>query len=141
MPGATNRDSFVLGAVGADLNQAANTVLYTFTANKPVVLRRFGVIADAAEGLLAASVLKLRLVPQATGVAADITGAVLNSVVTARGNGIIKTLATRIAIDAGDEVTIAVSTDAGAASTADVWLEYAEEPFNVQDITNYVEST
>lgn len=141
MAGATNRDTFVLGANAANFNQAANTVLFTFTARKSAVIHRFGAIADAATGLLAAMVLKLRIVPQATGVAADLAGTTLNGAVKARGFGIVKSLEQRHSITAGDEVTIAVSTDAGAASTGDVWIEFAEESFVVAELSQYAEST
>jgi len=141
MAGATNRDTFVDGSNGANLNQAADTVLHTFTARNSCIIRRFGVAADSANGLLAASVLKLQTVPLATGVAADVTGAVLNSAVVARGSGIVKSLDSRLAVAAGDSVVIAVSVDAGAASTGDVWLEYSQEPWNTEEASNFVESS
>ncbi len=139
MTGATNRDSFVVGAQGVNLNQAANTVLLTFTAKKTAILRRYGVIADAAAGLLAPMDLKLRTVPIATGTAADIANTTLNGVARARGLGIVKTLSERVVVTEGDDVTIAIAVAAGGVSTGDVWLEYAEEPFNVEESTRYVE--
>lgn len=130
------------GAQAANFNQAANTVLHTLVANGPVVITGFGAVADSANGLLAASVLKLRKVPQATGTAADITGETLTvGAVVARGDGVFKRASSRIEIDAGDEVTLAVSTDAGAASTGDVWIEYEQQPFAGALIENYTEKT
>jgi len=124
------------------LNQAANTVLLTFTATAPAVITGFGAVADSANGLLAAGVLKLRSVPLATGTAADISGETLTfGAVAARGNGYFKRASSRIEVQAGDEVTLAVSTDSGAASTADVWIEYEEQPFVGADISNYTEKT
>ena len=129
-------------AVAANLNQAANTALLTFTVTKPVEIRRFGVVADSANGLLAASVLKMRKLPAATGTAADVTGAVLTTgAVVARGFGIYRTLATRVTGVPGDKFTVAVSTDAGGASTGEVFIEYEELPFAGSPIDNMTEKT
>lgn len=140
MSGSDDRSTKVVYAAGANLNQAQNTVLLTFIAAKPVRLHRFGVVANAAEGLLAASDLKLRRVPVATGTAADIAGAVLNGAVKARGFGIAKTLTSREIIPAGDTVTVAVETAAGAASTGHVFLEVEELPFVGANVANVSES-
>lgn len=134
-----DRSTRVEYAAAANLNQAQNTVLLTFVAIKPVRIHRFGVIADAAAGLLAASDLKLRHVPVATGTAADISGAVLNSAVVARGSGLMKTLTTREVIPAGDTVTVAVETSAGGTSTGHVFLEVEELPFAGSNISNVTE--
>lgn len=129
-------------ANAANLNQAANTVLLTFTAAAPAVITGFGAVADSANGLLAAGILKLREVPQATGTAADITGETLTfAAVAARGFGYFKRASTRIEVEAGDEITLAVSTDSGAASTADVWIEYEDQSFVGSLIDNYTEKT
>lgn len=131
----------VVYAANANLNQAENTVLLTFIAIRPVNLIRFGANANSANGILAATRLKLRETPLSTGTAADISGSTLNpGALIARGNGVYKDLESRVEIDAGDTVTIAVSTDAGGASTADVWLEYQEEPFAGSRIDNMSES-
>lgn len=127
------------GAASANLNQAQNTVLLTYVAYRPVRLHRFGVISAAAEGLLAAMDLKLRLVPAATGTAADISGAVLNGAAKARGFGLMKTLTSRVEVQAGDTVTLAVETAAGAASTGHVFLEVEELPFAGELIDNVAE--
>jgi hypothetical protein len=134
-----DRTTRVVYAVGQNLNQAQNTVLLSFYAMKPVRLHRFGVIADAAEGLLAAGDLKLRRTPIATGTAADITGAVLNGAVKARGFGLMKTLTTREVVTAGDLVTLAVEVAAGATSTGRVFLEYEEYPFGGTNVANVTE--
>lgn len=128
-----DRESIVVNAAGVDLNQAQNVVLLTFVASKPIQLHRHSVIADAAAGLLAPTQLKLRVVPIATGVAADIADTVLTPGVQARGVGVYRTIGAPEAqprIQAGDTVTIAVETDAGGASTADVALEFWELPAN-----------
>ncbi len=129
-------------ALAADLNQAANTVLLTKVFEAPAVITGFGAIADSANGLLAAGVLKLRQVPQETGTAADISGETLTfGAAVARGLGYFKRASSRIEVEAGDEVTIAVSVDSGAASTADLWLEYEVQPFVGDLIDNYTEKT
>ena len=135
-----DRSTVTVYAAAANLNQAQNTVLLTYKAMRPVRLHRFGVVADAAAGLLAPMDLKLRLTPVATGTAADITGAVLNGAVVARGSGLVKTLATREEIlNIGDTVTVAVETAAGGTSTGDVFLEVEPLPFQVANIANVAE--
>jgi len=135
-----DRSTVTVYAAAANLNSAQNTALLTFKALRPVRLHRFGVVADAAAGLLAAMDLKLRKTPVATGTAADIAGAVLNGQVKARGLGLVKTLASReTVILAGDTVTLTVETAAGATSTGDVFLEYEPLPFQVKNITNVEE--
>ena len=135
-----DRQTVSVYAAAANLNQAQNTVLLTFKAVRPVRLHRFGVVADAAAGLLAPMDLKLRKTPVATGTAADIDGAVLNGAVKARGFGLVKTLTSREEIVlAGDTVTIAVETAAGGTSTGDVFLEYEPLPFQVANIANVEE--
>ena len=139
MTGATNRDTFVAGAQAVNLNQAQNTVLFTFNANKTVIIHRYGVIADAAAGLLAPMDLKLRSIPIATGTAADLANTQLNGAAKARGLGIVKTMTERHVVTEGDAVVIAVETAAGGVSTGDVWIEYSEEPFNEEESTRYTE--
>ncbi len=91
---------------------------------------------------LAAGVLKLQQAPLATGVAADIAGESLTfGAVAARGFGYFKRASARIEVEAGDEIILAVSTDSGAASTADVWIEFEEQPFVGSLIDNYTEKT
>ena len=131
-----DRKTNVVTAANANLNQAENTVLLTYVASKPILLHRFGVVANAAQGLLAAMRLKMRIVPVATGTAADITEAgVLNpGGAVARGLGVYKDVEDRVLINAGDTVTVAVSTDAGGTSTGNVFLEFRELPFSGEAI-------
>lgn len=135
------RYTLIEGAAAANLNQAQNTVLLTLRVFRPMIIRRFGVVADAAAGLLAPMDLKLRYIPGSTGTAADITGAVLNGAVKARGFGLVKTLETRVGNTyvPGDEVVLAVETAAGGTSTGDVWIEYEPLPFQVASIANIAE--
>lgn len=122
----------VKGATGVNLNQSANTVLMTLVAHKPLLLQRFGVIADASEGLLAAMRLKMRKTTIADGTVADLTGmGTLDPGGTkARGKGVYKDAEDYVRVDAGDKVTIAVDTSAGGTSTGDVFIEYIELPFS-----------
>lgn len=139
-----NRESRVVTAAAANLNQAANTILLTFIASKPIMIQRFAVVPDAALGLLAAMRLKLRLTPVTTGTAADLGTDILVGAVKARGLGIFKDItgpANGLRVDAGDTVTVTVSVDAGAASTGDVSLEYWELPFAGTEISDWSEST
>ncbi|HEX5419250.1 MAG TPA: hypothetical protein VFY39_04555, partial [Gammaproteobacteria bacterium] len=53
-----NAEYSIKEAAGADLNGAANTSLLSFYMPAGGILRRFGVVAEAAAGLLAPSVLK-----------------------------------------------------------------------------------
>lgn len=130
-------------AEAVNLNQAQNTALLTFTVIKPIRVQRFGVIADAAEGLLAANVLKLRQAPGETGTAADITDETLTvGAVIARGSGAYKTVGSpRTQYSPGDQIIIAVETAAGGTSTGDVFIEYAELPFAGSLIDNMTEKT
>lgn len=140
---SSDRQTTTAVAAAANLNQAQNTVLLTLRPMRPVRVHRFGVVADAAAGLLAPMDLKLRKVPVNTGTAADITGAVLNGAVKARGFGLVKTLETRVGEDylPGDEITLCVETAAGGTSTGDVFIEYEELPFQVASLSNIAEET
>lgn len=135
------RYTHIEGTAAANLNQAQNTVLHTYRVFRPVIIRRFGVVADAAAGLLAPMDLKLRYIPGSTGTAADISGAVLNGAVKARGFGLVKTLETRVGDTylPGDEIVIAVETAAGGTSTGDVFIEVEELPFQVASLSNIAE--
>lgn len=127
----------------ANFNQAQNTVLHTFIATKPMTIRRYGAVAVAAEGLLAAMQLKLRKVPINTGTAADVAGSVLKGAVKARGLGICKTLSAagqQTVFLPGDSVTIAVEVSAGATSTGTVWIEAVPLTWQTAEIDNMVES-
>lgn len=138
-----NRESSVVNALNANFNQALNVILLTFVASKPIMIQRFAVVGNSANGLLAAMRLKLRLTPVTTGVAADLGTDVLVGAVKTRGLGIYKDVSTPggLRVDAGDTVTVAVSVDAGAASTGDVSMEYWELPFAGAEITDWAKST
>ena len=139
---SSDRQTLVEGSAAANLNQAQNTVLHTLRVLRPLRVHRFGVVADAAAGLLAPMDLKLRHVPVATGTAADISGAVLNGQAKARGFGLVKTLASREDdFDIGDEITLCIETAAGGTSTGDVFIEYEPLPFQVASIDNIAEET
>lgn len=135
-------DTKVVTARAQNLNQAANTVLLTYTASKPCRLHRFGVVGDAAEGLLAAMRLKMRLTPIDTGVAADLTAAgVLNpGGAKARGLGVYKDAEDNEVINAGDTITVAIDTPAGGISTGNVSLEIVELPFAGTEIADWSQS-
>lgn len=136
-----DRSTVTVVAAAADLNAAQNVVLLTLRAMRPIRIHRFGVVADAAAGLLAAGDYKLRIIPVATGTAADIAGTVITGAAKARGFGLVKTLDTRV-VNAlpGDEIVVAMETDAGGTSTGDVFIEYEPLPFQVADIANVAET-
>jgi len=137
-----DRTTVTVVAAAANLNQAQNTVLLTLDLLRPARIHRFGVVADSANGLLAAGDLKLRKTPVLTGTIADIAGAVLNGQVKTRGLGLVKTLTTReVFALAGDKVTLTVEVDAGGASTGHVFIEYEPQPFVVANIANVAEET
>lgn len=135
-------DTKVVTATAQNLNQAANTVLLTYVASKPCRLHRFGVVGDAAEGLLAAMRLKMRLVPIDTGVAEDLAAAgTLNpGEAKARGLGVYKDAEDNEVIDAGDTITVAIDTAAGGTSTGNVFLEIVELPFAGTEIDDWSKS-
>ena len=139
-----NRESRVVNALNVNLNQAANVILLTFVASKPIQIQRFAVVGNAAAGLLAAMRLKLRITPVTSGTPADLGTDILVGAVKARGLGIFKDISATpngLRVDAGDTVTVAVSVDAGATSTGDVSLEYWELPFAGTEISDWSEST
>lgn len=124
-----------------DLNQSSNTALLSFVAAKPIIIHRFGVVADSANGLLAATRLKMRETPIETGTEADLSGTTLNpDGSVSRGNGVWKMPDSRIKVSAGDKVTVSVETAAGGTSTGLVFLEYEELPFAGTEVSNMSES-
>lgn len=118
-------------ATNQNLNQAENTVLLTYVASKPCIVQRFGVVANASEGLLAAMRLKMRLDPINGDAISDLSGmGTLNpGGAIAQGNGVYKNATDRVEVEAGDHITVAVDTAAGGTSTGDVFLEVEELPF------------
>lgn len=125
----------------ADLNGAPNAVLHTYVFAKPGIVRRFGVVADGAPGLLAPMRLKLRRSPAATGTAADIPGTQLGGPARARGFGYVKTLGNREEFKPGDVVTVCIDVAAGGTSTGRVWVEIEPLPAQQIEQPNIAEST
>jgi len=133
-----NRESRVVFNRGQNLNAVANSNLLIFAVSKPIMIQRFAVISDAAAGLLAPMVLKLRIT--SIGVTSDLGTDLLNGVALAQGLGIYKDITgppNGLRVNAGDIVSIAVSVPAGGVSTGDISLEYWELPFAGQEITAF----
>lgn len=122
----------VVTAEDVELNGSENTALLTYVASKPVKLQRFGVVSTVAAGLLAPTRLKMRKIPVTTGTAEDIAGAGVLNPGGAQDRGVLvyKDAEGSVFIDAGDSITIAVDTAAGAANEGRVWLEVVEYPFS-----------
>jgi len=118
-----------------DFNQAAGTALFTIYAAKPMRVQRFGVISEAAQGLLAAMRLRLRRGTGGGGTVADIADTTLNpGGARARGVPVYKDMEDRIFINAGETLIVAVQVDAGGTSTGRAWIEFEEAPFNGANI-------
>jgi hypothetical protein len=98
-------------------------------------IRRFGVVAEAAEGLLAPNELRLRRSTDGganyTDISTDDSGANAElDVVSARARGVPVYKDTGVTILPGTLVVVASKVAAGGTSTGRVWMEYAIEPFN-----------
>lgn len=109
----------------ANLNQAANTVLLSFYLPGGGAVRRYGVVAEAAQGLLAACVLKMSYSVDGGATFTDFATSTLTSGLRARGVPAYRTLNAVLsqAVPANALVAVRVSTDAGGASTARIWVE------------------
>lgn len=109
----------------ANFNQAANTVLLSFYLPTGGAVRRYGVVAEAAQGLLAASVLKMSYSTDGGATYTDLTTSTLTPGTRARGVPVQRSLnsGTAQSIPANALVAVRVSTDAGAASTGRIWVE------------------
>lgn len=127
-------------AAAANLNQAEDTVLLAaiyFPAGG--FLRRYSVVAEAAEGLLAVNELRIRSSVDggATYVDRDTnddgSNAVLD-VASARARGVLVYKDVGITVVPGTLVVVASKVAAGATSTGRVMLEYQIEPFNGANI-------
>lgn len=123
-------ESTLFTARGVNLNQAEDTVLLAVYAARPMTVIRYGVMANSANGLLAANELRLRKTT-AAGVTADLASTEDLDVASARARGVIvyKTLTTRIDLAAGDTLILASKVAAGGTSTGDVFIEAIEYPF------------
>lgn len=119
-----------------DLNVAEDTVLLERHFPSGGVVRRYGVVGDSANGLKAANELRLRVAPVTApqtpvDVATDDGGNLCAlDVVSDRSAGVIIYVDTQLTVDPGETVIVASKVAAGAASTGNVFLEFAEEPFN-----------
>lgn len=118
-----------------DLNVAEDTVLLERYFPSGGVVRRYGVVGDSANGLLAVNELRLRLAPATApqtpvDVATDDGGNICSlDVVSARAAGVAIYVDLQLTVDPGETVIVASKVAAGAASTGNVFLEFAEEPF------------
>jgi hypothetical protein len=123
-------------ANSVNLNQAEDTVLLERYFPSGGVVRRYGVVADAAEGLLAANELRLRIAPATApqtpaDVATDDGGNVCSlDVVSNRVAGVLVYVDTQVTVEPGETVIVASKVAAGGTSTGNVILEFQEEPFN-----------
>lgn len=116
-----------LGAV--NFNQAANTVLVSFYLLAGGYVRRLIAVAEAAQGLLAASVLKLSYSTDGGATYTDVVGGTMTPGTRARGVPVYRNFDVSGAkIPAGALVAVRVSTDAGAVSTGRLIVEVQPEP-------------
>lgn len=136
-PGGITPSQFEIAQVaGANLNQAEDTVLLAaifFPSGG--FIRRYGVVAEAAEGLLAPNELRIRssvdgganYTDRSTD---DAGGNAELDVVAARARGVAVYKDTAITIAPNTLVVVASKVAAGGTSTGRVWMEYAQYPFN-----------
>ncbi|MGW8369298.1 MAG: hypothetical protein ACWGPN_11550 [Gammaproteobacteria bacterium] len=113
-----------------NLNQAANTVLATFFFPRKARVRRYGVISEAAAGLLAPGALNLATSAAGGASFTEVSSSILTHGARARGIGVTKTLGSRLELEAGSLLQVRVDVDAGGASTGRVWIEVEDEPFS-----------
>lgn len=135
-PGGIANSQYLLAqAAGANLNQAEDTALLAavyFPAGG--FIRRYGVVSEAAEGLLAVNELRLRRSVDGGANYADIAtsdngdNAELD-VASARARGVPVYKDVGVEIAPGTLVVVASKVAAGATSTGRVWMEYALAPF------------
>ncbi len=127
------RTEYSVGTV--DFNQSANTVLATFFMPRKGRIRRYGVVAEASQGLLAAFEMNLNILVQGGASGTEVTGSILDVAANrARGIAVVKTLTTRIDFNAGELVEVRVDVDAGGTSTGRVWIEVEDEPHSGSNI-------
>lgn len=122
-------------ANSVNLNQAEDTILLERYFPSGGVVRRYGVVGDAVEGLLAANELRLRVAPATApqtpaDVATDDGGNICSlDVASARVAGVQVYVDLQLTIDPGETVIVASKVAAGGTSTGNVWLEFTEEPY------------
>lgn len=118
-----------------NLNQAEDTVLLERYFPSGGVVRRYGVVADASEGLLAANELRLRVAPASApqtpvDVATDDGGNIVSlDVASNRSAGVPVYVDLRLTVEPGETVIVASKVAAGGTSTGNVWLEFEENPW------------
>ena len=112
-----------------NLNQGSDTVLASFFMPQPAVLRRYGVIAEAAEGLLAPGILNAAIAVAGGASATEIASSNLAHGARARGIGVYHNFVARNEVPAGGIVQVRADTAAGGTSTGRVWIEYEPQPF------------
>jgi hypothetical protein len=123
-------------ANSVNLNQAEDTVLLERYFPSGGVVRRYGVVGDATEGLLAVNELRLRISPATApqtpvDVATDDGGNICSlDVASARVAGVLVYVDLQLTVDPGETIIVASKVAAGGTSTGNVFLEFAEEPFN-----------
>ena len=119
-----------------NLNQAEDTVLLERYFPAGGFIRRYGVVGDASEGLLAVNELRLRVAPATApqtpvDVATDDAGNICSlDVASARSAGVIVYVDLGLTVQPGETVIVASKVAAGGTSTGNVFLEFAEQPFN-----------
>lgn len=121
-----------------NLNQGSDTVLATFFIPRKARIRRYGVISEASQGLLAAMRLNLATVTPGGATATAVgAGSVLNpGGARARGVAVYKDIDERVEVDSGGLVQVRAGTAAGDTSTGRVWIEYEEDPYNGTSIVS-----
>lgn len=122
-------------ALSQNLNQAEDTVFIERYFPSGGRVRRYGVVGDTANGLLAANELRLRIAPAdapqtPVDVATDDGGNVCSlDVASARSAGVLVYVDTLVTVQPGETVIVASKVAAGGTSTGNVFLEFEEEPF------------
>lgn len=122
-------------ALSQNLNQAEDTVFIERYFPSGGRVRRYGVVGDASEGLLAANELRLRVAPATApqtpvDVATDDGGNICSlDVASARSAGVLVYVDLQLTIEPGETVIVASKVAAGGTSTGNVFLEFEEQPF------------
>jgi hypothetical protein len=122
-------------ALSQNLNQAEDTVFIEKYFPSGGFVRRYGVVGDASEGLLAVNELRLRVAPATApqtpvDVATDDGGNVCSlDVASARAAGVLVYVNLGLTVLPGETVIVASKVAAGGTSTGNVFLEFVEEPF------------
>lgn len=119
-----------------DLNQVEDTVFLERYFPSGGFVRRYGVVGDASQGLLAANELRLRVAPATApqtpvDVETDDGGNICSlDVAVNRAAGVIVYVDLGLTVAPGETIFVASKVAAGGTSTGNVFLEFTEEPFN-----------